>query len=227
MKFTEWLLEYSDEENADFQAKLTPTIKREDTLGVRVSNIRKLVKACIKDEECDEFLKSLPHRYYDENMLHAAIISEEKDCEEMVRKVDAFLPYVDNWAVCDTLLPKCFKKNKALLMEEIKRWTSSSECYTCRFGLRMLMNYFLDEDFKPEYHEIAAVIRSDEYYINMMIAWYFATALAKQWDGTVKYIEENRLDPWTHNKAIQKSCESYRVSDEHKAYLKSLKRKVR
>lgn len=227
MKFTDMLLELKDEEYGDFQAKLTPTVKREDIIGVRVPEIRKLAKQCVKDEECDAFLQELPHRYYDENMLHAAIISEKKDSVQIIKGADEFLPYVNNWAVCDSIIPKSFRKNKDILLEEIKRWVKSPECYTCRFGIKMLMTFFLDEDFNPEYHELVADIRSEEYYVNMMLAWYFATALAKQWENTVKYIEENRLDAWTHNKAIQKSCESYRVSDEQKVYLKTLKRKVK
>lgn len=224
MKFQEILLDKQDSEYADFQAKLTPTIPREKFIGVRVPDIRAIAKQCVKDEACDEFLRDLPHKYFEENMLHACILSEIKEYDKAMEYVEAFLPYVDNWAVCDSLIPKVFKKHKSELMAKIRVWAASKESYTCRFGIKMLMSFFLDEDFEPEYHEIAAVIRSDEYYVNMMVAWYFATALAKQWDGTIGYIENNRLDDWTHNKAIQKSRESFRVSDEHKEYLKSLKR---
>lgn len=225
MKFQDMLLAKQDIEYADFQAKLTPTVAREKFIGVRVPDVRAIAKICAKDDECDAFLSELPHKYFEENMLHACILSELKDYDRIVDNLDLFLPYVDNWAVCDSIIPKVFKKHRTELMEKIEEWSVSKECYVCRFGIKMLMTHFLDEDFKPKYHEIAAVIRSQEYYINMMVAWYFATALAKQWDGTIKYIEDNRLDVWTHNKAIQKAKESYRVSDEHKAYLTTLKRK--
>jgi len=223
MNFQKMLLEIQDTEYADFQAKLTPTVARENFIGVRVPDIRKMAKVCAKDEECDTFLRDLPHRYFEENMLHACILSELKDYDKVIEYLELFLPYVDNWAVCDSMIPKVFKKHRAELMEKIKEWSVSEKCYTCRFGIKMLMSHFLDGDFNPEYHEIAAVIRSDEYYINMMTAWYFATALAKQWESTIGYIENNRLDVWTHNKAIQKARESFRVSDEHKAYLNTLK----
>lgn len=225
MTFTEELYLLKDKEYADFQAKLTPGIDRKLFIGVRVPEVRKLAKRLIKEPEVETFLNELPHEYYDENMLHAVLISEIKDYDNCIEKVDRFLPYVDNWAVCDIMSPKVFKKNKLPLIKKIKEWSSSDKTYTCRFGLGMLMCHFLDEDFKEEYLEIPASVHSDEYYINMMIAWFFATALAKQWDSSIKYIEEKRLDKWVHNKTIQKARESYRITKEQKDYLNTLKMK--
>ena len=221
--FQERLFELQDKEYADFQAKLTPTVPRENFIGVRVPLVRKLAKELIKDTYCEEFLSTLPHEYYDENMLHGLLISEMKDYDEVIKKLDLFLPYVDNWAVCDIMSPKVFKKHKDELLVEIKRWAKSSDTYTCRFGIEMLQTHFLDDDFKAEYLEIPAVVRSEEYYVNMMIAWFFATSLTKQWDATVPYIEKQRLDKWTHNKTIQKARESYRITDEQKKYLNTFK----
>ena len=175
-------------------------------------------------EEVEGFLSELPHKYYDENMLHGLLISEIKDFELCVSKLETFLPHVDNWAVCDIMSPKCFKKHKSELLPLIKVWVESSEEYTIRFGLEMLMSHFLDDDFKSEYLKIAASVHSDRYYVNMMIAWFFATALAKQWDSTIEYIENNKLEEWVHNKTIQKARESNRITDEQKLYLNKLKR---
>lgn len=225
MTIQDRLFELQDKEYAAFQSKLTPTVAPEKFIGVRVPLARKLAKAYIKETESAEFLKILPHKYYDENMLHGLLISEIKNYDECISLVDKFLPYVDNWAVCDIMSPKIFKKNKSRLIDKIKEWSSLSHTYTCRFGLEMLMSHYLDDDFKPEYLDIPASVKSDEYYVNMMIAWFFATALAKQWDCAICYIEQNRLDVWVHNKTIQKSCESYRITDEQKKYLKTLKRK--
>ena len=223
MKITKKLFELQDEKYADFQAKLTPGVPRECMIGVRVPQVRILAKSYCKDPESETFLQELPHQYYDENMLHGLVLSEIKDFESCVKAVDAFLPYVDNWAVCDIMSPKVFKKHKEELLPIIKRWVSSDQVYTCRFGMEMLMSHYLDQDYKPEYLEIVAVVRSDEYYVNMMIAWFFATALAKQWDTVIPYIEQKRLDPWVHNKTIQKARESYRITPEQKEYLKGLK----
>lgn len=217
------LFELRDEKYADFQAKLTPGIPREDFIGVRVPMVRAFAKEVIKDQACESFLQELPHRYYDENMLHGLVLSEMKDYEACVEKVEQFLPYVDNWAVCDIMSPKIFKKNKDKLILKIKEWSASLETYTCRFGLEMLMSHFLDEDFCPAYLEIPAQVKSEEYYVNMMIAWFFATALAKQWDSTILYIENKTMDPWVHNKTIQKAIESRRITAEQKEYLRSLK----
>lgn len=224
MEIQKKLFELQDIGYAEFQSKLTPTVPRETFIGVRVPEVRKLAKSYSKDPECQEFLKELPHLYYDENMLHGLLLSEMKDYDACISAVDIFLPYVDNWAVCDIMSPNVFKKHKEELLEKIKIWAASDQVYTCRFGLEMLMTHFLDEDYKPEYLEIAAGVHSEEYYVNMMIAWFFATALAKQWDTTIPYITENRLSKWVHNKTIQKSRESYRITDEQKKYLKGLKR---
>lgn len=224
MNVLEELFTLQDAAYGDFQAKLTPGIEREFFIGVRVPECRKLAKRLIKEPEINEFLKEVPHKYYDENMLHGLLLSEMKDFDECISAVDNFLSYVDNWAVCDIMSPKVFKKNKEALLKKIKEWSKSKETYTCRFGLEMLMSHFLDEDFKTEYLEIAASVHSEEYYVQMMIAWFFATALAKQWNATIKYVEEKRLDEWYHNKTIQKARESYRITPEQKEYLKSLKR---
>ena len=224
MNIQKELFALQDKSYGDFQAKLVPNIPRELFIGIRVPEARKLAKRLAKEPDTSIFLRDLPHKYYDENILHALLISEMKDYAECIAEVDKFLPYVDNWAVCDILSPKIFKKNKAPLLEKIKEWSASEKTYTCRFGIEILMSYFLDDDFKPEYLEIPASVHSEEYYVRMMIAWFFATALAKQWDTTIKYIEDHRLDTWTHNKAIQKARESRRITPKQKEYLKSLKR---
>ena len=224
MNIQKRLFELSDEKNADFSAKLTPGIDREKFLGVRIPASRKLAKEIIKENEHKDFLNSLPHKYYDENILHSILISEIKDYNECIKYIDEFLPYVDNWAVCDTISPKAFKNKHERLMNDILRWVDSDQTYTIRFGLKMLMAHFLGNDFKNEYLKIPAKIKSDEYYINMMIAWFYATALAKQWDNTIVFIENGVLDKWVHNKAIQKARESYRITAEQKEYLKSLKK---
>ena len=218
------LFELRDAEYAAFQSKLTPGIAPELFIGVRVPVLRKFAKAFIKEYACTEFLDTLPHGYYDENMLHALLISEIKDYADIVTRLEAFLPYVDNWAVCDIMSPKALKKYKPELLTKIREWVKSPHTYTCRFGMEMLMTFYLDDDFKPEYLAIPAAVRSDEYYVNMMTAWFFATALAKQWDAALPYLENNALDVWTHNKTIQKARESYRITDEQKAYLNTLKR---
>lgn len=220
----EKLFALRDAEYARFQRKLVPNISPEKVIGVRVPEVRKLAKSLIRETEAVEFLTSLPHEYYDEDMLHGLLISEEKDYDLCIALVDAFLPYVDNWAVCDIMSPKVFRKHKPELMEKIRTWSASAHTYTCRFGLEMLMTHFLDADFQPEYLEIPAAVRSSEYYVNMMIAWFFATALAKQWEATIPYLQQNRLDPWTHNKTIQKARESYRITSEQKEWLSTLKR---
>ena len=224
MNFTEELFALQDSSYGDFQAKLTPGIPREKFIGVRVPEVRKLAKRLAKEPGAASFLEDLPHKYYDENMLHALLLSEMKDYEACVAAVDRFLPYVDNWAVCDILSPKIFRRNKPALLKKIREWSASEKTYTCRFGIEMLMSHFLDDDFKPEYLEIPAAVRSEEYYVRMMVAWFFATALAKQWDAAVKYVEEGRLDTWTHNKTIQKARESFRITTEQKEYLQTLKR---
>lgn len=218
------LFELADSEYASFQARLTPTVDKDLFIGVRVPNVRKLAKEIYKAGEYEDFLKELPHKYYDENMLHGLILSEFKDYDLCVSEIDKFLPYVDNWAVCDIMSPKCFKKNKDRLMTKIVEWSGSDEVYTSRFGIEMLMSHFLDDDFKKEYLEIPASVHLDDYYSKMMVAWFFATALTKQWDATVPYIELGKLETWTHNKTIQKARESYRITDDQKSYLKTLKK---
>ena len=217
------LLKQQDVKYRDFQAKLIPTVNPETIIGVRTPALRDLAKQLAKREDVDEFLSQLPHGFFEENQLHAFIISEIKNYGECIKKLEAFLPYVDNWATCDQMSPKIFKKNRDALIPRIKEWLRSSHTYTVRFAIKMLMEHFLDESYDISYPETVAAIRSDDYYVNMMIAWYFATALAKQFESALFFIEEKKLAPQTHNKAIQKSIESYRITAEQKAYLKSLK----
>ena len=219
----EELFKLQDEKYRDFQSALTPTVDAKTAIGVRTPELRKYAKELVKREDVGEFLSDLPHKYFDENQLHAFILSEMKDFDECMEAVNRFLPYVDNWATCDQMSPKVYKKHKKELLSQVKKWLKSKETYTVRFAIRMLMVYFLDEDFDISYPGMVAKIRSDEYYINMMTAWYFATALAKQYEAILPFIEERKLDGWTHNKAIQKAVESYRITDEQKNYLRSLK----
>ena len=223
MKIREKLCECRDPENAAFQAKLTPGIPPETFLGVRVPKLRMIEKQFRNTEESKEFLNTLPHKYYDENILHSVFISNLKDYDQVLDALEVFLPYVDNWAVCDTLRPIVFKKQKVNLLDKIKEWIASEKTYTRRFGIDMLMTFYLDDDFKEEYLALVAEVHSEEYYVKMMIAWFFATALAKQWDSTIPYIDNRMLDKWVHNKTIQKACESYRITDEQKTYLRTLK----
>ena len=223
MTVHEKLFYMQDLKYRDFQLNLTPGMKAENIIGVRTPELRKLAKEMIKSGESENFISVLPHRYFEENQLHAFILSEIKEYEKAVQETDRFLPYVDNWATCDQLRPKIFKKNTGRLTEKIKEWISSDRTYTIRFGIEMLMNFYLDENFFPESFNWVTGVQSEEYYVNMMKAWYFATALAKQYDPAVKVIEEKKLDIWTHNKTIQKARESFRVSEDHKEYLMSLK----
>ena len=209
---------------AAFIAKLTPGFPLGHFIGVRVPLLRTFARSFAKEEAASQsFLSHLPHSYYEEDMLHGMLISLVKDYDRCLDLIDRFLPYVDNWAVCDTLSPKVFAKHKAQLLENILRWSSSSHTYTCRFGLRMLMTHFLDDSFSADFLEIPAAIRSEEYYVKMMVAWFFATALAKQWEATLPYLENRQLDPWTHRKTIQKAIESYRIPPERKDYLRTLR----
>ncbi len=221
------LFELQDQKYRDFQGKLIPTVGIDTVIGVRTPELRRYAKQLAGREELAEFLYDLPHQYFDENQLHAFLISGMKDFERCIEEVCRFLPFVDNWATCDQMSPKIFKKNRAELLAYIREWMASGKTYTIRFAIGMLMEHFLDEDFDIAYPEMVAHVRSEEYYVNMMIAWYFATALAKQYEAVLPFIEERRLDPWTHNKAIQKSVESYRITAEQKAYLKSLKVKAK
>ena len=217
------LFKMQDINYRDFNSKLIPTVDKESMIGIRTPDLRKYAKQLGKSSDVIEFLQTLPHKYFDENQLHTFIISEIKDFKNCIDEINRFLPYIDNWATCDQLSPKVFKKHHNELSEYIKDWLKSDKVYTLRFGIGMLMEHFLDEDFDILYPETVSKIRSGEYYINMMIAWYFATALAKQYESVIPFIENNSLDIWTHNKAIQKAVESLRISDEKKEYLKSLK----
>lgn len=219
----ERLFELQDEKYRDFQVKLIPSVDPATVIGVRTPELRKLAKELAKRDDIDMFLDALPHDYFDENQLHAFILSGMKDYAGCMAGVCAFLPYVDNWATCDQMSPKAFSKNKDDLLVHIKDWLQSDKTYTIRFAAGMLMEHFLGDDFDAAYPELVAGISSDEYYVNMMRAWYFATALAKQYESIIPFIEEKKLDSWTHNKAIQKSVESYRITPEQKAYLKTLK----
>ena len=212
-----------DTKYRDFQGKLIPTVDPNTIIGVRTPDLRTLAKELAKQEDIGIFLDALPHTYFDENQLHAFILSEMKDYNQCIARVNAFLPNVDNWATCDQLSPKAFKKHKHELLKEIKTWIKSDKTYTVRFAVGMLMQHYLDDDFNTAYPKLVAAIKSDEYYINMMRAWYFATALAKQYDAIIPYIEQKKLDPWTHNKAIQKAVESYRITPVQKEYLKTFR----
>lgn len=223
MTIQERLFALQDGDYGDFHSSLLPGFPREYFIGIRVPVLRKFVKEYKKEEEAREFLTQLPHTYYEESMVHTFLIAEIKDYDTCIKAVEAFLPYINNWAVCDGLSPKVFKDHKLELLEKIKQWIPSDHPYTCRFGMGMLMRWFLDEDFRPEYLKMPAAVRSEEYYVNMMTAWFFATALAKQWDAAIPYLEKQVLDPWTHNKTIQKARESFRITPEQKEYLKTLK----
>lgn len=217
------LFEKQDLKYRDFQAKLMPTVDKETIIGVRTPELRKIAKEFQKNELCEEFVQTLPHKYYDENNLHGFIIDKTKDYDLLIKQLDRFLPYVDNWATCDLMSPKIFKKHTQELYEKIKEWIASGETYTIRFAIEMLMSFYLDDMFKTEYAELVSTVKSEEYYVNMMIAWYFATALAKQYESVIPFIENYVLDKWVHNKTIQKAVESYRITDEQKKYLRSLK----
>ena len=218
------LFELKDEKYKEFTLKLIPGLEPDNVIGVRTPQIAKIAKEIIKSGDYSSFLDDCPHKYYEEMGIHVAIINSMKDYDSVIREIDRFIPYVDNWATCDGIKPrKAFSKNYDRLIIDAKRWIKSEHIYTKRFGIEMIMNFFLDDNFKREYNDLVASIRSDEYYINMMIAWYFATALAKQYNDTIPFIENRRLDEWTHKKTIQKARESYRITEEQKEYLKSLK----
>ena len=207
----------------DFHSKLLPGVDKEIIIGIRTPVLRKFAKEFSKRKEAEEFLQDLPHQYYEENNLHMMIITGIKDYDKCLEEIKKFVPYINNWATCDLPLPKCFGKHKEELLPQIREWIASDHTYTIRYGLGTLMSLYLDENFKPEYLELAASVRSEEYYVNMMMAWYFATALAKQWEATVPYIEQRKLPQWVHRKTIQKAVESYRITPEQKTYLKSFR----
>ena len=216
------LFDLSDEEYRKFSTKLIPTVPAETVIGVRTPVLRSFAKEIAGTKKAPEFLGSLPHKWFDENQLHAFLISGIKDYERCICEVNAFLPYINNWATCDQLVPKVFKKHSKELLPQIKKWLKGST-YEVRFGIKMLMSFFLDDEFELSYAELVSKIRSDEYYINMMIAWYFATALAKQYEAVLPFITEKKLAPWTHNRAIQKAVESFRITDAQKEFLRTLK----
>lgn len=226
MPIIDRLLALGEEDYAQFQSRLTPGIPRECFIGVRVPALRALAREIAGTREGDAFLRALPHTYYEENMLHALLLGRMRDFDRCVSAAEAFLPYIDNWAVCDTLSPQVFAHHRAALLPRIRAWAASSHAFTCRFGVGMLMRHYLDEDFRPEYLEIPAAVQSEEYYVNMMLAWFYATALAKQWDAALPYLTGHRLSVWVHNKTIQKARESYRITPAQKAYLHPLRRRT-
>ncbi len=217
------LFELRDEDYARMQCKIIPTVDPKRIIGVRTPVLKELAKELVKDEDRDLFLMDLPHGYFDEDQLHAFVISLEKDFGKCIDQVETFLSYIDNWATCDQLSPKVFRKHKEELLPYIDRWIASGKTYLIRFAVGMLMEHFLDQDFRIGYADKVVQIVSDEYYVNMMRAWYFATALCKQYEQIIPYIEQKKLDVWTHNKAIQKSIESRRIPEERKDYLRSLR----
>ena len=223
MNLQKELFKLQDEEYRMFFSKINPSIDIKTIIGVRTPDFRKVAKSFYKEGNYEKFFKSLPHKYYEENNIHGFLISQIKDYDECIKELNIFLPYIDNWATCDTLRPKVFDKNKDKLIKDIKKWLKSKKIYTVRFAIEMLMTFYLDDDFDPSYLELVSKVRSKEYYVNMMIAWFFATALAKQRNDTIKYVETKKLDDWTHNKTIRKAIESNRISAKDKKYLKSLK----
>lgn len=219
----ERLFALQDRKYRDFQSGLIPNVDKSIFIGVRTPDLKALAKELYKSEAAEEFLHALPHRYFDENQLHSFMLCLEKDFDRCIALTEIFLPYIDNWATCDQTSIKVFQKNREKLLPYIEKWIASDHTFTIRFGVSSYMRYFLGDDFKTEYAERVAAIKSEEYYVNMMIAWYFATALAKNYDEVIGFIERGVLDDFTHNKTIQKACESFRVTEEHKKYLKSLK----
>lgn len=219
------LFSMQDVKYRDFNAKLLPTVEKETIIGVRTPILRKYAKELVKHPDIALFLQDLPHTYFEENGIHSFVIETIKDYEDCIAAVNQFLPYVNNWETCDSMAPKVFKKHLPELRTQIEKWLASGETYTIRFGVNMLMRFYMDEAFEPEYLDWVASIESEEYYVKMVVAWYFATALAKQYEAALPYIEEKYLEKWTHNKTIQKAVESYRITDEQKGYLKTLKMK--
>lgn len=228
-KILEILYRHQDEKYGDFIAKCVPTVPREAFIGIRSPEYKKILKEvhAEAEDELEAFMAALPHRFFEENVLHSALISETKDFDVCLARLEAFLPCIDNWAVSDGLNSKAFAKNREKLIPKIKLWIEDSAPFTQRVGMLFILKYYLEDAFSPEYLEWAAAVRSDEYYVNMMCAWLFAEALAKQWDSAVTFIQDEKLPVWTHNKAIQKARESYRITEEQKEYLKTLRRKTR
>ena len=219
------LFSKQDAQYRAFQAPLIPNVDEKTFIGVRTPELKKIAKEIGNTSLGKEFIETLSHSYFEENQLHAFIVSNIKDYQSCLNEVKRFLPYIDNWATCDQLCPKVFSKHKEELINEIKEWLKSNHLYTKRFAIKMLMSFYLDDSFNKEHLKLVSNIKSEEYYLNMMVAWYFATALAKQYDSTIKYLEDKKLSPWVHNKTIQKALESYRINEEQKSYLRSLKLK--
>ncbi len=217
------LFELRDTKYAAFHKNLMPGFDDDYIIGVRIPQLKKLAKELSQTEEIQEFLTDLPHKYYEENNLHAFMIDQEKLFDKAMDLTEAFLPYVNNWATCDSLAPRSFAKQTDKLLPYIKKWLSSEHTYTVRFGIACLMRWYLGENYKNEFGGLVAAVSSEEYYIMMMQAWYFATALAKNYESILPYLTEHRLSKWVHNKTIQKSIESYRITDKHKEYLRSLR----
>ncbi len=223
MKITEAVLSLADSEYKKFHSRLMPTVNPDKIIGVRTPHLRRLAKELRGSREAEEFLRNLPHKYYEEDNLHAFLIENIKDFESCISALNKFLPFVDNWATCDCMRPKILKSEPQKLLKQIKAWLKSEHTYTVRFAIGTLLSYYLDGEFMPEYLELVASVQSEEYYIRMMKAWYFATALAKQYQTALPYITEQKMDGWTHNKTIQKAVESYRLTDEQKTYLKKFR----
>lgn len=223
MKIQEELFKLQDISYKEFHSKLIPTVDKNTIIGIRIPLLRSYVKKIKYTKEADMFLNTLPHTYYDENVLHALLLSEMTDYEMFIKHIQVFLPYIDNWAVCDVLKPKSIKKHKQIFIDEIKNWILSKDTYTIRFGVVMLMTYYLDEDYQKEYLTYLLQVKSDEYYVNMAISWFYATALAKHYDEVVEILKDKKLSVWIHNKTIQKAIESYRITKEQKEELKKLK----
>ena len=223
MTLYERLIKVKDDSYQAFQAKLVPNISPDTILGVRTPDMRKIAKEVFLSGDRDAFLKELPHAYYEENLIHFFVLAMIRDFDECVQAVEQFLPYVDCWPVSDQATPVAFRKNHQKILPYIKKWIASDHVYTARFGIRMIMNEFLGDDFRKEYLDIVTAKTGEDYYLKMMLAWFFATALAKRYDETIPFFEERKLDEWVHKKAVQKALESYRVSDEHKEYLRRLR----
>lgn len=217
------LFELQDLKYRDFQSKLLPKTEKEKIIGVRTPILRKFAKEFAQTKEAQNFLQELPYQYYEENNLHLMLVTQICDYKKCLKEVTQFLPYIDNWATCDLPLPKCFEKHKAELIVEVKNWIASNDTYTIRYGIGVLLRLYLDEDFKDEYPKLVSAVISDEYYVNMMIAWYFATALAKQWEAVIGYLKDRKLPEWVHRKTIQKAMESNRITEEQKAELRGLR----
>ena len=217
------LFDMQDITYRDFHSRLIPNIEKDRVIGIRTPILRKFAKEYAKTDDAQKFIRELPHYYYEENNLHMMIITGIKDYDTCVIEIERFLPYIDNWATCDLPVPKCFYRNKEKLLDNVISWIKSDDTYTIRYGIETLMSIYLDDAFESSYPRLVSEVISDEYYVNMMIAWYFATALAKQWEAVIPYIEEKRLPEWVHKKTIQKAVESYRITDEQKKYLRTLR----